>query len=115
MTRTKYFIAMIACLTGSAGNGAEGEHPQHIEYPEPAALVVGFADGESLSVYSGEVSVVATFRQGTFARRSRIEGSVIAQACNDEICLPPSKFPVSLDVSADARADPTENDAAEAP
>ena len=85
---------------------------QHIEYPEPEELAVGFADGESLSVYSGEVTLVATFARGTFARQSQIEGSITAQACNHEMCLPPSEFPISLDVSP--YADETQEDAANA-
>jgi hypothetical protein len=93
----------------------EAVDAQHIEYPEPQELAVDFADGKPLSVYSGEVTIVATFPRGTFARQSQIEGSVTAQACNHEMCLPPSKFPVSLEVSAHARPDATPKDAVKAP
>ncbi len=90
----------------------DGVTAQHIEYPEPEELVVDFADGESLSVYSGEVTVVATFPLGTFTRQSRIVGRITAQACNHEMCLPPSQFPISLDVSP--YADETQEDTANA-
>ena len=90
----------------------DGVAASRIEYPEPQGVAVGFADGESLSVYSGEVTVVATFPLGTFTRQSRIVGRITAQACNHEMCLPPSQFPISLDVSP--YADETQEDAATA-
>jgi len=47
---------MIACVTGSAGNGAEGEHPQHIEYPAyppaPMEQTQAQADGKSAGCVS---------------------------------------------------------------
>ena len=82
----------------------KGVAPQRIEYPEPEEFVAGFAGGESLGVYSGEIAVVATFLHGTFAQQSSIEGIVTAQACNQELCLPPSEFPVRIEVSAPGRA-----------
>jgi uncharacterized protein YyaL (SSP411 family) len=68
--------------------------PSHIEYPKPVRFKSAFAP-DGLDVYEGTVSLNAAFPRGSFKELRAIEGAVTAQACNTQICLPPSKLPVS--------------------
>ena len=73
----------------------EGMAPDRISYPMPVAFKPAFAD-QALTVYEGTSAVVAIFPPGMFDRITIIRGTVTAQACNDQICLPPSDLPVSI-------------------
>ena len=86
---------------GPTGLPLRIESTRDIAYPSgTSAVVAGFTGGETLNVYSGETAVGATFLQETFPQQSGIEGTITAQACNQEICLQPSEFRVSIEVSA---------------
>jgi uncharacterized protein YyaL (SSP411 family) len=69
--------------------------PSAIDYPKPVRFRPAFAP-DGLDVYEGAARLVARFPKGSLANRTAICGTVTAQACNKEICLPPSKLPVSL-------------------
>jgi uncharacterized protein YyaL (SSP411 family) len=75
-------------------------NPSHIEYPKPTRFKPAFAP-EGLDVYEGTVSVVATFPKGCLTLGRDIRGAATAQACNTQICLPPSKLPVSLSATGE--------------
>jgi hypothetical protein len=50
---------------------------------------------EGLDVYEGSVAVIAKFPKGSLQGQA-IQGTVTAQACTSQICLPPSDLPVSI-------------------
>jgi thiol:disulfide interchange protein DsbD len=72
--------------------------PERVEYPEPLTFKPDFAD-ETLDVYAGTPTLVAIFPDGAFDAMTAIRGTVTAQACNDQICLPPSDLQVSVPLS----------------
>jgi hypothetical protein len=61
--------------------------PSRIRYPEAKLFKPAFAR-EGLMVYDGRVELVAEVPAGTSARSVR--GKVRAQACDDQVCLPPA-------------------------
>jgi uncharacterized protein len=63
--------------------------PLRVVYPRPVRFKPKFAD-EVLDVYEGTIRITAEFPQGTLARTPYLLGAVTAQACTDEICLPPA-------------------------
>lgn len=69
----------------------EGNEPQATRYPKPERFRAVFARAE-LAVYSARTEIAADFVEGR--RPARVWLSV--QACNDEICLPPSRVGVRL-------------------
>ncbi len=73
----------------------DGLLPSKIEYPGPVRFKPAFAP-DGLDVYEGNVALLATFPKGSFKEHKDIQGTATAQACNTQICLPPSKLPVSL-------------------
>ena len=66
--------------------------PLKIIYPIPVQFKSKFADGP-LSVYDGTIAIQAHFPNGVLARNSAPRGKVVAQACTDEVCLPPAVLP----------------------
>src|SRR5260370_11529026 len=73
----------------------DGLPPSKIDYPKPVRFKPAFAP-DGLDVYEGNVALVATFPKGSLKERKDIQGAATAQACNSQICLPPSKLPVCL-------------------
>ncbi len=63
--------------------------PLHVTYPKAVRFKPKFSD-DVLDVYEGTVTIIAQFAPGELARRERLVGTVTAQACTDEICLPPA-------------------------
>jgi uncharacterized protein YyaL (SSP411 family) len=74
--------------------------PLHIEYPKPTRFKSAFAP-DGLDVFEGTVSIVAMFPKGSLQGQQEIRGAATAQACNIQICLPPSKLPVSASVPSE--------------
>lgn len=72
----------------------DGITPSHITYPEPTLFKPAFAK-EGIKVYQGNVEIVAEVPKGTLQRHPAVTGTVSAQACNDEVCLPPAKMAVT--------------------
>ena len=66
--------------------------PAQINYPKPVQFKPAFA-AESLNVYEGSAAVVAIFPKGFLKGTPIVRGQVTAQACNAEICLPPTNLP----------------------
>lgn len=75
-----------------------GVLPERVEYPAPVSFKPDFAD-EALDVYEGTPTVLAIFPPGAFHGMTAIRGTVTVQACNDQICLPPSDLQVSVSLS----------------
>jgi uncharacterized protein YyaL (SSP411 family) len=68
--------------------------PIGVRYPKPLSYTPAFA-GRGLNVYDGVVNITATFHQGSIRKARTVRGNVIAQACNDQICLPPANLPIA--------------------
>jgi uncharacterized protein YyaL (SSP411 family) len=75
----------------------KGVKPAKVEYPKPIRFTAQFAP-EGLDVYEGSIAVVAKFPKGSLRGIKAIQGSVTAQACTNQICLPPSTLPISIAV-----------------
>lgn len=69
--------------------------PTRIDYPQPVSFEPSFAK-QPLDVYEGKTAVVAFFPHGMLKQRSVIRATVRAQACTEQICLPPSDLAVSV-------------------
>ncbi len=67
-----------------------------IKYPKPVQFEPAFA-AEGLNVYEGSTSVVAIFPKGILKEAQTVRGSVTAQACNAQICLPPANLSFAID------------------
>jgi uncharacterized protein len=66
-----------------------------LEYPKPIRFKAEFAP-EGLDVYEGVVTVVAKFPKGSLQQAGTVHATVAAQACTNQICLPPSTLPVPI-------------------
>lgn len=77
--------------------------PSRIAYPKPVRFKSAFAP-DGLDVYEGSVPLVATFPRGSLKGRQQIEGAATVQACNTQICLPPSSFDDGAPLAAVRRA-----------
>jgi uncharacterized protein len=67
--------------------------PMRVVYPEAVSFKPKFAD-RAINVYEGKIQIVAEFPKETFARERYLFGTLVAQACTDEICLPPASLPL---------------------
>jgi hypothetical protein len=79
----------------------DGFTPARIAYPEASLFKPAFAR-EGIRVYQGKVEIVAQAPKGTFGRKSVITGTLSAQACNDQVCLPPAKLPLTVKIPRSA-------------
>ena len=73
--------------------------PSTIEYPKPTRFTAEFAP-DGLDVYEGSIAIVVKFPKGSVRRSSTVQGSVTAQACNNQNCLPPSTLPIAAAVNS---------------
>ncbi len=73
----------------------DGLAPSRVAYPVPKLFRPAFARS-GIKVYDGEVSIVAKLPKGALRSGRVISGVVSAQACNDEVCLPPAKLPLRV-------------------
>ncbi len=71
-----------------------------VQYPEGQQITLPFMPNEKLSVYSGDVNVVASLRaaQNASAGTYRVHAQLKFQACSDRQCFPPKTTPVDFDV-----------------
>jgi hypothetical protein len=67
--------------------------PIGVRYPKPLSYTPAFA-GRLLNVYDGLVNITLTFQKGLIRKTRTVRGNVTAQACNDQICLPPANLPI---------------------
>ncbi len=73
----------------------ENLKPIQVSYPEALRFKTAFAS-DGLDVYEGAMRLVVSFSKGALPGRAIIRGSVMAQACDEHICLPPSELPFSV-------------------
>jgi hypothetical protein len=73
----------------------DGIRPSKLEYPKPIRFKAEFAS-EGLDVYEGVVTVVAKLPKGSLQQAGTVHATITAQACTNQICLPPSTLPVSI-------------------
>ena len=68
-------------------------------YPDPLFRRFGFAE-DTLAVYEGEIAVILAMRAaGALAPGTHtVESRLSVQACNDQVCLRPSKVDVPIPV-----------------
>jgi hypothetical protein len=69
-----------------------GIKPERVAYPSPVFFEPRFGD-EPIEVYEGTMVIAATIAKGALDQASAIEVTVTAQACTDQICLPPAQLP----------------------
>jgi len=67
--------------------------PLRVIYPAPILFKPKFAD-EALEVYEGTIHIIAEFPVGVLTRQSPLFGTLRAQACTEDICLPPADLPL---------------------
>ncbi len=69
--------------------------PISLRYPKALSYMPSFA-GRVLNVYGGVVNITATFPKGSIGKPGMVRGNIKAQACNDQICLPPADLPIAV-------------------
>lgn len=69
----------------------DGYELRRVIYPKPYQFKPKFVD-EALDVYQGTELIIAFFPSGSLKPDSRLHGILLAQACTDEICLPPAEI-----------------------
>lgn len=71
-----------------------GVTPYRIDYPPSVRFKPKFSD-EPLDVYEGTVTITASFAKGALdGGAPAFHATVTAQACTDQICLPPADLSV---------------------
>ncbi len=73
----------------------DGFTPRRIDYPQAIRIYPEFAR-EGLDVYQGVVQMSAILPQEIIQQKKIINATLSAQACTEQICLPPAKLPVSV-------------------
>lgn len=63
--------------------------PLRVIYPEPVHFKPKFSN-DVLDVYEGSIKIIVEFSPGDLAREARLVGTLTAQACTEDICLPPA-------------------------
>ena len=63
--------------------------PLQVIYPEPARVKPRFSN-DALDVYEGTIRIIVEIAPGDLAREAHLVGTLTAQACTEEICLPPA-------------------------
>jgi len=72
----------------------DGYDLKQLIYPKPHRFKPKFAE-EAIEVYQGTERIVALFPNGSLKPDTRLRGTLSAQACTEEICLPPAELPFS--------------------
>jgi uncharacterized protein len=72
----------------------DGIVPLTIAYPEPVLFKPVFARN-GIKVYEGSPTVVATIARIDLPENATVRGTVTTQACDDQVCLPPSRLRVT--------------------
>lgn len=70
-----------------------GVTPYRLDYPTPIRFKPKFTN-EPLNVYEGTVVITASFEKKVLDTAPVLAATVTAQACTDQICLPPADLPV---------------------
>jgi uncharacterized protein YyaL (SSP411 family) len=82
-----YLIPTTLSVAGVAGI--------RVAYPDAKIIKPKFAR-EGLKVYEGSIKLIAMMPKGALARGKPVNAELGVQACNDEICLPPAKLPLTI-------------------
>ena len=86
-----YLIPTTLRLTGP------GVEVIEIRYPPGEMKAFAFTSDQELSIYEGDVAVIATVSVSAQTRASvPVTGTVSYQACSDRVCLPPTRIGRSL-------------------
>lgn len=72
----------------ATGIAFEGIAPERIAYPPAIRFKPAFAD-DPIEVYEGTVTIAAMFSPGVLDRRRELGFTLTAQACTEQLCLPP--------------------------
>jgi len=67
--------------------------PMRVIYPVPVPFKPKFSK-DVLDVLEGTVRIVAEFAPNSGSSDGRLFGTLTAQACTDQICLPPAELPL---------------------
>jgi len=67
------------------------ERPVRVIYPEPVRFKPKFTE-DALDVYEGTIRIVAEFPAGSLSRERPLVGTLTAQACTEQYCLPPAEI-----------------------
>ncbi len=73
--------------------------PASIAYPEPVLFKPQFARG-GIKVYEGNPTLTARIAKRDVGNRKSIRATVAAQACDAEVCLPPSKLEIAIPMAS---------------
>lgn len=76
----------------------EGITPARVRYPEAVSFAPSFSE-LAIDVYEGRQELVAVFEDGTLRPGERVTATVTVQACDDKVCLAPSRIPVTATTS----------------
>ncbi len=70
-----------------------------VNYPDAESVTYSFSE-KPMSVYSGKIRVVSTFKAAESPRADfkALTGKLRYQACNDKACLPPQTIAVKVPV-----------------
>ncbi len=72
----------------------DGITPLAVAYPEPVLFKPVFAR-DGIRVYEGSPTVIATIARRDLPENGMVRGTVTVQACDDQVCLPPSRVPIT--------------------
>lgn len=89
----EYLIPTELRLKGPAGLSLE-----KADYPSPHLESFSFS-AEKIPVYDGKITIVAWLRTNRTGKQ-RLEFELAYQACNNQLCLPPTRIPVTADFEA---------------
>ena len=72
-----------------------------VTYPKPAMQVFEFSEGKPISVYVGNIELVANFKVGASAPAGQgiATGKLKYQACSNKACYPPKSIDVNVPYS----------------
>lgn len=82
----------------STGVMFDGVSPASVAYPKPTLFKPVFAPA-GINVYEGTSLLVVKFAKGILRKSKVVKATVTAQACNHEVCLPPSELPITISVN----------------
>jgi len=72
----------------------EGLSATRLVYPRAVRIKPKFAP-DGLDVYEGTTKVVTVLPKGALAGIGSVRGTVMVQACSNEVCLPPATIAVT--------------------
>lgn len=76
----------------------DGITPISVDYPKPILFKPEFAR-DGIKVYEGKPALVVKVAKKDLQKKSNLRAKVTAQACDDQVCLPPSELQLSIDLS----------------